>query len=202
MFPIWEQECSDIRRPNNRRRRNALTNLWIDPAKPGRLAIMARPRSGDWLEEEISGWAEERIDVVVSLLEREEIADLGLREEEALCRGRGMEFVSFPIPDRNVPASSREMLALAGAMATRIDEGKAVAVHCQAGIGRASLVAACILVRLRFDPLLALDAIGKARGVVVPDTDAQREWIVAFGEVIRSACPQPSRPSPSSPDSA
>lgn len=42
---------------------------WIDPAKPGRLAIMAPPRSGDWLEDEILGWGEERIDVVVSLLE-------------------------------------------------------------------------------------------------------------------------------------
>ena len=167
---------------------------WIDLAIAGRLAIMARPRSGDWLEDEISGWGEEGIEVVVSLLEREEIAELGLRDEEALCRARGMEFVSFPIGDRNVPASSREMLALAAAMATGIGQGKAVAVHCRAGIGRASLVAACILVRSGFDPLVALEAIAKARGVGVPDTDAQREWVVAFGEVTRSACPPPSRP--------
>jgi hypothetical protein len=51
---------------------------WIHAPKAGRLAIMPRPRAGDWLEDEIASWKEAGIDTVVSLLEREEIAELGL----------------------------------------------------------------------------------------------------------------------------
>jgi hypothetical protein len=33
------------------------------------LAIMARPRAGDWLDGEIAGWRAQGIGVIVSLLE-------------------------------------------------------------------------------------------------------------------------------------
>lgn len=153
---------------------------WIDLPLAGRLAIMARPRAGDWLEDEISAWRGEGVDIVISLLEREEVVELSLQREDALCRGRGMEFVSFPIPDRGVPSSMREVVALARTAAERIDQGKAVAVHCRAGIGRASVIAACVLACSGIDPKAAFDLIARTRGVPVPDTDAQRDWVVAF----------------------
>lgn len=144
---------------------------------------MARPRAGDWLDDEISGWRAEGIDVVVSLLEREEVSELDLQREADLCRAQGMEFISFPIPDRGVPSSLREAAALIGSIETRINDGKAVAVHCRAGIGRSSLIAACALVRLGTEATAAFEAISKARGVIVPDTDGQREWVSAFRDV-------------------
>ncbi len=73
---------------------------WIGLSAPGRLAIMARPRAGDWLDDEVAAWRDEGIDIVVSLLEPEEVAELGLLSEADLCRGRGMDFVAFPISDR------------------------------------------------------------------------------------------------------
>lgn len=160
---------------------------WIDLPKAGRLAIMARPRGGDWLDDEISGWRAEGIDIVVSLLEAEEVSELGLRREPDLCREQGIEFISFPIPDGGVPAALREAVALAQAVATRIGEGKAVAVHCRAGIGRSSLIAACALVCSGSDPEAAFDMIGKARGVKVPDTEAQHDWVTAFRDAITTA---------------
>jgi hypothetical protein len=42
---------------------------WIDAPVTGRLGIMARPRSGDWLEDEIAGWETAEINMVVCLLE-------------------------------------------------------------------------------------------------------------------------------------
>jgi hypothetical protein len=36
---------------------------------------MARPRAGDWLDDEISGWRAQRIDIIISLLEQEEVSD-------------------------------------------------------------------------------------------------------------------------------
>jgi hypothetical protein len=69
------------------------------------LAIMPRPRAGDWLSDEIDSWRNANIRTVVSLLESQEIAELGLKEEPQLCASCGIEFVSFPIRDRGVPNS-------------------------------------------------------------------------------------------------
>ena len=91
-----------------------------------------------------------------------------------------MEFISFPVRDGGVPASTREAKAVAEAIVARLNEGKAVAVHCRAGIGRSTLVAACVLVLLGFAPGMAFDLIGKARGVKVPDTERQRDWVDMF----------------------
>jgi protein-tyrosine phosphatase len=159
---------------------------WIDLPLNGRLAIMGRPRAGDWLDEEISGWRAEGVDIVVSLLEPEEVRELGLQREADLCRKQDMEFISFPILDRGVPPSLREAVILAQTIAAKISEGRAVAVHCRAGIGRSSLIAACALVCLGFDPTAAFESIGKARSVSVPDTEEQRDWVVAFREALIS----------------
>ena len=53
-------------------------------------------------------------------------------------------------------------------------------IHCRAGIGRSSLIAACVLVRAGHDVNSAFDTIAKARGVEVPDTEAQRAWVSTF----------------------
>jgi len=153
---------------------------WINLPMAGRLAIMARPRAGDWLNDEISGWRAQGIDIVISLLERAEVSELGLQLEAGLCQEQGIEFLSFPIPDRGVPESLRDAVALAQTVSTKIGEGRAVAVHCRAGIGRSSLIAACVLICMGFDPAAAFGLIGKARGVSVPDTEGQRDWVTAL----------------------
>lgn len=119
-----------------------------------------------------------------SLLEPAEIVELGLDLEEALCLGSGMRFASFPIADRGVPDSLGRARILAQQVSTWIGDGQAVAIHCRAGIGRSSLIAACALVRMGIDPTSAFRMIGSARGVRVPDTDEQREWVIAFAEAV------------------
>ncbi|MGH6852540.1 MAG: hypothetical protein ACREDJ_04940 [Methylocella sp.] len=159
---------------------------WIDGPAGARLAIMPRPRAGDWLEDEIAGWRGLGIGVIVSLLEAGEVEELDLRREAGLCHDAGMEFISFPFPDRGVPAATREATALGEAIVTRLNEGKAVAVHCRAGIGRSSLIAACVLVLLGMAPGTAYCLIGKARGLKVPDTEEQRAWVERFREAMTS----------------
>lgn len=66
---------------------------WIGLPMLGRLAIMPRPRAGDWLDEEILDWRAEGIDIVVSLLEREEVIELGLERERRFWRSE-MEWSS------------------------------------------------------------------------------------------------------------
>jgi protein-tyrosine phosphatase len=157
---------------------------WIDVPNTGRLAIMPRPRAGDWLDGEIAGWRQEGVDVVLSLLETSEITELGLQNEARLCNDAGVEFISFPIADRGVPASMRDAAVAAKSIIARLTEGKGVGVHCRAGIGRSALFAASVLVLLGMTPDTALHVIGKARGVEVPDTDGQRDWVAKFHEAI------------------
>jgi len=154
--------------------------FWIEVGGTGRMAITARPRADDWLDGEIDAWKRAGIDAVVSLLEREEAAERGLQREAEVCRSNGIDFVSFPIPDRGVPdpdATSRIVRDLAA----RLHEGRSIAIHCRAGIRRSSIMAACVLIHCGIDAETALASIKSARGLNVPDTDEQRDWVVAFG---------------------
>ena len=153
---------------------------WVSTAPPARLAMMPRPRSGDWLEDEISGWARAGIGIVVSLLEAHEVRELALSSEATLCGTHGIEFVSFPIPDRGTPKSVQELEVLAGTLASRLQGGTAVAVHCRAGIGRSGLVAACVLLKLGVPFPEVFPKLTAARGVSVPDTSVQEDWVRSF----------------------
>jgi len=159
---------------------------WIDATITGRLGIMARPRSGDWLEDEIKAWHEDGVHLVVSLLQSAEIQELELALEADLCRNFGIDFISFPIQDRGIPTSLESTAKLAQLLSEKINSGQAVAVHCRAGIGRSALVAASTLVCMGFKPLDAFGKLSEARGVRVPDTSEQREWVADFEKLISS----------------
>jgi protein-tyrosine phosphatase len=59
-------------------------------------------------------------------------------------------------------------------------EGKAVGVHCRAGIGRSSLIAAALLIQNGVSPETAFLTIQEARGCPVPDTVEQRNWVERY----------------------
>ena len=154
--------------------------FWVQEASPNRLALMPRPRSGDWLEDEVREWRDAGIDTVVSLLEPFEENELELGEERALCEGFGIEFLSFPIPDRGVPTSLPEAKKLVDELVARLAAGKAVAIHCRVGIGRSGLITACVLVRLGMPFDNVFEVLGRARGLPVPDTTEQVHWTKLF----------------------
>src|SRR5262245_12146072 len=122
--------------------------FWIEGVGKGRLAVLPRPRGGDWLEDEVRSLRASGVDVLVSLLTREEIRDLDLADEAGCCAACGIEFVSFPFADRGVPVSAPAALALVRRLAALMAGDRGVAVHCRQGIGRSSLVAACVLASL------------------------------------------------------
>ncbi|MEH2554892.1 protein-tyrosine phosphatase [Bradyrhizobium algeriense] len=155
---------------------------WIELSAAGRIAISARPRADDWLETEIGEWKASGLNMVVSLLERDEVSELGLLREAELCRSSGIEFLSFPIPDRGVAENGADVLQIASSIASGIANGRSVAIHCRAGIGRSSMIAACALICSGIEANDALARIKAARGLTVPDTDEQRDWIMAFGK--------------------
>lgn len=147
---------------------------------PARLAIMPRPRGGEWLDDEIAGLRSQGIHIVASLLTDEEMVELELQQEEALCIAQGIRFIRLPIPDRGTPESIRAVSAVAGEVATLLVRGGAAVIHCRAGIGRSGLLAACIMIELGTPATTAIQSITQARGCPIPDTDEQRAWIVRY----------------------
>ncbi|HEU5458840.1 MAG TPA: dual specificity protein phosphatase family protein [Pyrinomonadaceae bacterium] len=153
---------------------------WIEGPWPGKLAILARPRGEDWLEDEVVGWKNSGVNVVVSLLTRDEDYELGLLDECKLVQRHGLTFISFPISDYSVPTSTGEIRQLVSNLEQSLKRGDSVGIHCRQGIGRSSLVAACVLVTSGESPSLAFEHISSARGRSVPDTPEQRNWVTAF----------------------
>lgn len=157
---------------------------WIEGPWRGRLAIVPRPRGGDWLADEVRAWQQIGFDRVVSLLTPDETADLDLSGEEEGCRAQEIGFMSFPIPDRSVPASRNATLALVQQLEEALIGGERVAVHCRQGIGRSGLLAACLLVAAGEEPAAAFQQIASARGCAVPETVEQREWVNACAPAL------------------
>lgn len=151
------------------------TLFTIDLPGPGRLSTMAKPRGADWLDDEMRGLREAGVDVLVCALTGPERDELGLSDEERAATAAGLRFVSVPIPDRTVPDPATVLPTLRE-LSDRLGAGAHVVTHCRAGIGRASLLAATLLILRGTDPDTAWDALEKARGLAVPDTPEQRAW--------------------------
>jgi protein-tyrosine phosphatase len=152
---------------------------WIKDTPGGRLAILGRPRAGDWLADEIADWKAAGVTDVVSLLEQHEVRETGLMQEAELTAQAGISFESFAIPDRGVPASLQATHMLWTSLAEKVRGGRAVGIHCRASIGRAGLIATGILVRMGLPVDEAWLRTSAARGRAVPDTEEQRMWLAA-----------------------
>lgn len=153
---------------------------WIGVSARGRVGISLRPRGGDWLPDDVKAWRTAGVDTVVSLLTRDEVAELELGQEPILCQAAGIAFHSMPIPDRGLPNSRAEIQRLVAVLLRDLERGRTVVVHCRQGIGRSSLMAASILVGAGQAPDAALAAIQAARGRPVPDTEEQAAWVRAY----------------------
>ena len=154
--------------------------FWIqgDPFVP--LAIVMKPRPGDWLEDDLVRMKRDGIETLVSLLEMDEAEMLALGEEGTLAKKIGMKFLSHPIPDVHVPPNLAAFQGFVADLANRLRAGEHIGVHCRGSIGRATVTAASALIQLGWTPKAALEAIQAARGCAVPDTQEQEDWILSY----------------------
>lgn len=152
----------------------------IDAPWPGQLAIVPRPRGGDWLDDEIADWKKAGLDVVLSALTPDEIESMDLGQELSEGQRQGLEIVLFPIPDRGTPTSTAASSKVFRRLGELLQAGKHVALHCRQGIGRSSMIAAALLIQAGVAPHEAWQRIESARGCPVPDTAEQKAWVEQF----------------------
>jgi protein-tyrosine phosphatase len=121
-----------------------------------------------------------KVNVVISLLSQDDVADLELHHESKIYKEVGIGFIHFPIGDFGVPQNEDKFIALVQALSTQIDLGQILAIHCRAGIGRSSLLAAAILIHRGFEPKDVFEHISEHRQTKVPDKRSQAEWLLAL----------------------
>lgn len=106
-------------------------------------------------------------------------AVIDLREEgcddEEQLRAAAIDFLHLPTTDQMSPDQA---VLERGVAFTRehIRGGRRVLIHCQGGIGRAPLLALCVLVELGFEPLDALRHAKDRRNAVSPSFDQYEGW--------------------------
>jgi protein-tyrosine phosphatase len=153
---------------------------WIPTDTTGRLAIVARPRGGDWLEVDVKHWKRSGLHRIVSLLEPAEAEDLELANEAEILEEESLEPVSLSIPDRGIPGDADAFADAVAETAAALQAGTNIGIHCRQSVGRAGLFASSILVALGASSSEAIRRVSAARGVAVPETAAQAQWLARF----------------------
>jgi predicted protein tyrosine phosphatase len=105
-------------------------------------------------------------------------------DDERVLRRYGIRFLHLPTEDTR--AISQQALRDGVAFVSEgLDGGERVLVHCQYGIGRSALLAACVFVARGVPPLDALEALKHGRPVISPSPE-QLAALVAFAEQVRA----------------
>jgi protein-tyrosine phosphatase len=153
---------------------------WLGTRPKVTLAVVSCPRGDEKLKSDLFELKGGGIDTIVSLLEKDEAAWLGLGDEGPLAEHTGLNFISFPIPDANVPLDPASFKRFVAELASRVIAGEKIGIHCRGCIGRATVLTACTLIQLGFTPDTALATVQAARGCAVPDTLEQERWILHY----------------------
>lgn len=143
----------------------------------GSIIMMPKPPGGVQLHAYSEFLKSINVDIVVSLLQQAEVEQFSLVQEGHFCREQCIEYINFPIQDHSIPQFFTTYNRLIGNLATSLNQGKLIAIHCYAGIGRTGLTAASLLIKNGVQVDLALMDLSKARGQRVPETLEQITWL-------------------------
>lgn len=73
-----------------------------------------------------------------------------------------------------------DAIALAESLCRDIHDGEHAVIHCRAGIGRTGIIASAVLIQSGYSPGAAMHLVPFARGMLVPDTQEQDDWVRAL----------------------
>ena len=126
-----------------------------------------------------------KTDVLISLIEDHEFADLQIATLRERAKDFEMENHWFPIRDQSVPASMENLEKLVEVIARLLKKEKNVVIHCMGGLGRTGLVAAaCLIALTNLSAAEAVRAVRAARKGAV-ENSRQEEFVASFTSYYR-----------------
>ena len=143
---------------------NAGKKLWISPHP--------HPSQAQW-----KTWQDLNITALRCLLTPPERQRLNLQNWYADIASQQCELRYYPILDFATPALPDALPEIARD-AKSVSAGTGLMVHCNAGIGRSGIWCCVLLMYLGWSAEAAVDDVSTARGKPVPETPAQRDWII------------------------
>lgn len=158
--------------------------LTIAPGKKGSGPLGTRDRD---LELDLARLAnDEKTALLVCLLEEDEMAQLGIASLLDRAAALGLGTLHVAIADAGVPTDREPIHAAVKRILEVAGRGENVVIHCRGGLGRAGLVAACVLVALGYDAEQAVGLVRESRKGAV-ETPAQEDWIRAYALSLQTA---------------
>lgn len=152
-------------------------NIYRYKLDNGSITLMPKPPGGIQLVTYVEFLRDRGVDLVVSLLQFNEVNAFSLTNEGYECEEAGIEFINFQIKDHSVPQFFVPFNQLVGKLLNEVNNGKNIAIHCYAGIGRTGLLASSILIKKGMMVDSALIELSKVRGLRVPETIQQISWL-------------------------
>ena len=132
----------------------------LPPTVRGRLLLHSLPGRYEALERVWHQVKTDAVGVIVCLTERDETHVKSQEYLQAMDNGSiPCLLLQFGIPDRGAPEDRDGFWNLACDIATRLQSGQTVLIHCAGGVGRTAMLSICVLLALG-------QAVGDAREVV------------------------------------
>ena len=128
------------------------------------------------------------VTTVACLLNDAELRSLKVRDYADVVRSHNVQYVNLPMIEMAAPDDFHEAAAFIDDLRRRVDEaGEVLAVHCKGGIGRAGLVAACVLLATgqmaRADEAIA--EVRRRRCKTAVETSRQEDFVAKYEAWLR-----------------
>ena len=155
-----------------------LRSVPLPPAVPGRLWVASMPGRFEPWSTFVAEASRLRIDEVVCLTPRDEIATLSPRYHSAVVTGDlPFRWRQVPVPNFGVPPDREAFRREVRQVASSLAAGESVLLHCAAGMGRTGSAAACVLKALG---LGTDDALQRVRDAGSNPQGAQQSGLVEW----------------------
>lgn len=152
---------------------------------PGKKGVSG---SGVWnrdLTLDFEKLKEYKVEVIVPLITDYEFKKLKVEDYFKLVEEKEMKMIHFPIGDVTVPKDINTFKIFIDQLYDEYKNKKNILIHCRGGLGRAGLVGACLLIKIKnLKPKEAINIIRNKRSNKCIETIDQEKYVDKYYNLI------------------